>query len=150
MDLSNLKPAPGSTQKRKRLGRGPGSGLGKTSGRGHKGRGARSGGNTPPGYEGGQMPLQRRLPKRGFNNPFRLEYAVVNLGQLEKLFAANDVVDLDTLRAKHLVRRNEKLIKILAKGQLSKALTVKAHKFSEAARAQLEAAGGAAEVIAGA
>ena len=150
MDLSNLKPAPGSTQKRKRLGRGPGSGLGKTSGRGHKGRGARSGGNTPPGYEGGQMPLQRRLPKRGFNNPFRLEYAVVNLGQLEKLFAANDVVDLDTLRAKRLVRRNEKLIKILAKGQLSKALTVKAHKFSEAARAQLEAAGGAAEVIAGA
>ena len=150
MDLSNLKPAPGSTQKRKRLGRGPGSGLGKTSGRGHKGRGARSGGNTPPGYEGGQMPLQRRLPKRGFNNPFRLQYSVVNLGQLEKLFAANEVVDLDSLRAKHLVRPKERLIKILAKGQLSKALTVKAHKFSAAARAQVEAAGGAVEVIAGA
>jgi large subunit ribosomal protein L15 len=150
MDLSNLKPAPGSTQKRKRLGRGPGSGLGKTSGRGHKGRGARSGGNTPPGYEGGQMPLQRRLPKRGFNNPFRTEYAVVNLGQLERAFDANQVVDLDALRAKHLVRAKAGLVKILAKGQLSKALTVKAHRFSAAARAQLEAAGGAAEVIAGA
>jgi large subunit ribosomal protein L15 len=150
MDLSNLKPAPGSTQKRKRLGRGPGSGLGKTSGRGHKGRGARSGGNTPPGYEGGQMPLQRRLPKRGFNSPFRVEYAVVNLGQLDRLFDANDVVDLDALRNKHLVRPKAGLVKILAKGQLSKALTIKAHKFSAAARAQVEAAGGAVEVIAGA
>jgi large subunit ribosomal protein L15 len=104
MDLSNLKPAPGSTQKRKRLGRGPGSGLGKTAGRGHKGRGARSGGNTPPGYEGGQMPLQRASPKRGFNNPFRVEYAVVNLGSSKAVRCANDVVDLEALRAKHLIR----------------------------------------------
>lgn len=150
MDLSNLKPAPGAVRKRKRVGRGPGSGLGKTAGRGHKGRGARSGGNTPPGYEGGQMPLQRRLPKRGFNNPFRTEYAVVNLSQLEKLFSANDVVDLEALRNKHLVRAKAPLVKILAKGQISKPLTVKAHKFSAAARAQLEAAGGAAEVLASA
>jgi large subunit ribosomal protein L15 len=150
MDLSNLKPAPGATRKRKRLGRGPGSGLGKTSGRGHKGRGARSGGNTPPGYEGGQMPLQRRLPKRGFNNPFRVEYAVVNLGQLERAFDAGAVVDVDALRAKKLVRPRALLVKILAKGQVSKALTVKAHNFSATARAQIEAAGGAAEVIASA
>lgn len=150
MDLSNLKPAPGSTRPRKRLGRGPGSGLGKTSGRGHKGRGARSGGNTPPGYEGGQMPLQRRLPKRGFNNPFRVEYAVVNLGQLELYFDAGTVVDIDVLKAKKLVRAKSRLVKILAKGAVSKALTVKAHKFSATARAQLEAAGGAVEVIGGA
>lgn len=150
MDLSNLKPAPGAVRPRKRVGRGPGSGLGKTSGRGHKGRGSRSGGNTPPGYEGGQMPLQRRLPKRGFKNPFRTEYAVVNLGQLDRSFDAGAVVDLDALRAKKLVRPRAPLVKILAKGQLSKALTIKAHKFSEAARAQLEAAGGAAEVVAGA
>lgn len=150
MDLSNLKPAPGSTRPRKRLGRGPGSGLGKTSGRGHKGRGARSGGNTPPGYEGGQMPLQRRLPKRGFNNPSRVEYAVVNLGQLELYFDAGTVVDIDALKGKKLVRARTRLVKILAKGAVSKALTVKAHKFSATARAQLEAAGGAVEVIAGA
>ena len=86
MDLSNLSPAKGATKKRKRLGRGPGSGHGKTAGRGHKGRGARSGGNTPPGYEGGQMPLQRRLPKRGFRNPFRREFAIVNLKELEARF----------------------------------------------------------------
>jgi large subunit ribosomal protein L15 len=150
MDLSNLKPAAGAVRNRKRLGRGPGSGLGKTSGRGHKGKGARSGGNTPPGYEGGQMPLQRRLPKRGFNNPFRIEYSVVNLGQLEKLFAANDVVDLEALQAKHLVRPKASMVKILAKGQVSKPLTVKAHKFSAAARAQLEAAGGSVEELASA
>jgi large subunit ribosomal protein L15 len=150
MDLSNLKPAPGSVRQKKRLGRGPGSGLGKTSGRGHKGRGSRSGGNTPPGYEGGQMPLQRRLPKRGFNNPLHTQYAVVNLGQLEKHFASNDVSDVEALRAKGLVRPNAPLVKILADGEVSKALTVKAHKFSAAARAQLEAAGGAVEVLVGA
>ena len=150
MDLSNLKPTSGAVRDRKRLGRGPGSGLGKTSGRGHKGKGARSGGNTPPGYEGGQMPLQRRLPKRGFNNPFRVEYSVVNLGQLEKVFAANDVVDLQALQAKHLVRPRASMVKILAKGQVSKPLTVKAHKFSAAARAQLEAAGGSVEELASA
>jgi large subunit ribosomal protein L15 len=96
------------------------------------------------------MPLQRRLPKRGFNNPFRVEYAVVNVGQLDRLFAANEVVDLDSLRAKRLIRTKQPLVKVLAKGQLSKPLTVKAHKFSAAARTQLEAAGGTAEVIPGA
>jgi large subunit ribosomal protein L15 len=96
------------------------------------------------------MPLQRRLPKRGFKNPFRTEYAVVNLGQLDRSFEAGAVVDLDALRAKKLVRPRAPLVKVLAKGQLSKALTVKAHKFSASARAQLEAAGGGAEVVASA
>lgn len=148
MDLSNLAPAPGATKKRKRVGRGPGSGHGKTSARGHKGRGARSGGNTPPGYEGGQMPLQRRLPKFGFHNPFRQVFSVVNLGQLEARFEAGAVVDGDALRASGLIRNLKRPIKILADGALSKALTVKAHKFSAAAVQRLQAAGGSAEVIA--
>ncbi len=147
MDLSNLSPAPGATKKRKRLGRGPGSGHGKTSGRGHKGRGARSGGNTPPGYEGGQMPLQRRLPKRGFHNPFRREFSIVNLGQLEAQFDAGAVVDADALKAHGLVATLAKRIKILADGPLTKSLTVKAHKFSAAATERLQAAGGSAEVV---
>ena len=148
MDLSNLAPAPGATKKRKRVGRGPGSGHGKTSTSGHKGRGARSGGNTPPGYEGGQMPLQRRLPKFGFHNPFRREFSIVNLGQLEARFEAGAVVDGDALRASGLIRTLKLPIKILADGTLSKALTVKAHKFSAAAVQRLQAAGGSAEVIA--
>lgn len=146
MDLSHLSPAPGASKKRKRVGRGPGSGLGKTAGRGHKGRGARSGGNTPPGYEGGQMPLQRRLPKRGFRNPFRREFSVVNLRQIESCFAAGTVVDPEALLARRLVRRGRE-VKILALGELTKALTVKAHAFSEAARSRITAAGGSAEVI---
>src|SRR5215510_10340228 len=105
MDLSHLRPASGAVKKRKRLGRGTGSGHGKTSGKGHKGRGARSGGNTPPGYEGGQMPLQRRLPKRGFHNPFRVEYSTVNVGQLDSGFEAGAVVDAEVLHARGLVRR---------------------------------------------
>jgi large subunit ribosomal protein L15 len=147
MDLSTLRPAPGATKKRKRLGRGPGSGHGKTAGRGHKGRGARAGGNTPPGYEGGQMPLQRRLPKRGFHNPFRKEFHIINLGQLETRFDAGAVVDAEALRAKGLVRNLTLPIKVLADGELSKALTVKADRFSAAARQRLEAAGGRAEVL---
>ena len=147
MDLSSLAPAPGATKKRKRVGRGPGSGHGKTSVRGHKGRGARSGGNTPPGYEGGQMPLQRRLPKFGFHNPFRQEFSIVNLGQLETRFEAGAVVDADALRAAGLIHNRKRPIKILADGTLTKALTVKAHKFSAAATARLQAAGGGAEVI---
>src|SRR5215813_9205163 len=122
MDLSGLSHGKGANRPRKRLGRGPGSGQGKTAGRGHKGRGARSGGNTPPGYEGGQMPLQRRLPKRGFRNPFRREYAVVNLGDLEKRFEAQSVVDVEALIAKRLVRSGQ-LVKVLADGELRKALT---------------------------
>jgi large subunit ribosomal protein L15 len=147
MDLSTLSPAPGATKKRKRLGRGPGSGHGKTSGRGHKGRGARSGGNTPPGYEGGQMPLQRRLPKHGFRNPFRQEFSIVNIGQLDTRFEAGAVVDAESLRAQGLVHNRRQPIKILAGGTLSKALTVKADKFSATAKERLQAAGGSAEVV---
>jgi len=147
MDLSTLSPAPGATKKRKRLGRGPGSGHGKTSGRGHKGRGARSGGNTPPGYEGGQMPLQRRLPKHGFHNPFRQEFSIVNIGQLDTRFEAGAVVDAESLRAQGLVHTLRQPIKILAGGTLSKALTVKADKFSAAAKERLQAVGGSAEVV---
>ena len=147
MDLSNLSPAKGSVRKRKRLGRGPGSGNGKTSGRGHKGRGARSGGNTPPGYEGGQMPLQRRLPKRGFRSPFRTEFAIVNLDQLEGSFDAKAVVDVQALVDKGLVRAR-RLVKILGDGKLSKPFTVKAHAFSASAKERIAAAGGQVEVIA--
>ena len=149
MDLSNLSPAPGSRKSRKRLGRGPGSGLGKTSGRGHKGKGARSGGNTAPGFEGGQMPLQRRLPKRGFHNPFRRAFAVVNLGRLEAAFESGAVVDAAALAAHGLVRAGLP-VKVLGTGELSKALTVKAHAFSESAKTRIAAAGGSAEVITGA
>jgi len=149
MNLSDLAPASGATKKRKRLGRGIGSGHGKTSGRGHKGRGSRSGGTTPPGYEGGQMPLQRRLPKHGFHNPFRQEFSIINLGQLEARFDAGSVVDPQALRAHGLVHNLKQPIKILADGQLTKPLSVKAHKFSAAAKQRLEAAGGSAEVVTG-
>ena len=145
MDLSHLQPAPGAMKKRKRVGRGPGSGLGKTAGRGHKGSGARAGGNIPPGYEGGQMPLSRRLPKRGFHNPFRQEYAVINLGSLER-FEAGSVVDLDVFRQTGLVGGRKGKVKILAKGELTKALTVRAHAFSAQAREKITALGGTAEV----
>lgn len=147
MNLSDLSPAPGATKGRKRLGRGTGSGHGKTSGRGHKGRGSRSGGNTPPGYEGGQMPLQRRLPKHGFRNPFRVEFSIVNLGQLESSFEPGTVVDAEVLHTRGLVSSLKRPIKILADGTLSKALTVKAHKFSATAVERLQAAGGTAEVV---
>lgn len=146
MDLTNLSPARGATKARKRVGRGPGSGNGKTAGRGHKGRGARSGGSTPPGYEGGQMPLQRRLPKRGFRNPFRRQYAVVNLKQLDARFEAQAVIDPEALAAKGLASSG-RLIKVLGDGELNKALTVKAHAFSGKARERIAAAGGQAEVI---
>lgn len=145
MDLSHLRPAPGSVKKKKRVGRGPGSGLGKTSGRGHKGRGSRSGGNTPPGYEGGQMPLARRLPKRGFHNPFRERYDIVNLASLER-FAEGSVVDAEALLAAGLVRGKQRKVKILAKGELTKTLTVKAQAFSRQAREKIIALGGSAEV----
>jgi large subunit ribosomal protein L15 len=146
MDLSNLKPAPGSTKKRKRVGRGDGSGHGKTSCRGHKGQGSRSGGNTPPGFEGGQMPLQRRLPKRGFHNPFRRTSAVVNLGQLE-IFDSGSEVTPELLLERRLIRRKDEPVKILADGAFSKRLIVKANAFSSKAIEKLEALGGKAEVI---
>lgn len=145
MNLSSLRPAPGANKERKRLGRGPGSGLGKTSGKGHKGKGARSGGNTPPGYEGGQMPLSRRLPKHGFRNPFRKEYEIINLGNLEK-FSAGTVVDVSTLQSSGLIHGKKK-VKVLADGELTKILTVKAHAFSEKAREKIVALGGSAEVV---
>lgn len=147
MDLSNLHPAPGSRRPRKRVGRGPGSGLGKTAGRGHKGRKSRSGGNSPRGYEGGQMPILRRLPKRGFKNPFRREYAVVNLTALAR-FDAGSVVDPAALAAANLGGRPGTPIKILGNGALDRKLTVKAHAFSAAARAAIEAQGGTVEVVA--
>jgi large subunit ribosomal protein L15 len=143
IDLSNLHPSPGSRRPRKRLGRGIGSGTGKTSGRGHKGRGARSGGNTPPGYEGGQMPLQRRLPKFGFTNPTRKTYEIVRLDQLDR-FAADSTIDAEVLAAAGLVRAGRP-VKLLSNGALTKKLTVKIDKASAAARAAVEAAGGTVE-----
>jgi len=146
MDLSNLKPAIGSTKNRKRIGRGHGSGLGKTSGKGHKGQKARSGGGIKPGFEGGQMPMHRRLPKRGFTPLTKKEYALVNLRDLE-LFEAGSVVDLAVLAQAGLVNRVGDGIKVLGDGDLTKALTVKAHKFSKSAAEKIAAAGGTAEVI---
>ncbi len=145
MDLSNLRPTPGSTRPIKRVGRGPGSGNGKTAGRGHKGKGARSGGNVKPGYEGGQMPLQRRLPKRGFKPIARTSYAIVNVGRLGA-FDAGSTVGPDELRARGLVRRRGP-VKILGEGALDRGLTVHAHAFSEKARAAIEGAGGKAVVL---
>ncbi len=147
MDLSNLRPAIGSTKNRKRIGRGAGSGTGKTAGKGHKGQNARSGGGAKPGFEGGQMPLQRRLPKRGFTPLDKKVYALVNLRDLQNLFEAGAVVDLEALGKAGLVKKIQDGIKILADGDLDKALTVKAHKFSKAAQQKIEAAGGKVEVI---
>src|SRR6478672_18538 len=129
MNLSNLKPAEGAKQTRKRVGRGPGSGNGKTAGRGYKGAQSRSGYSFKRGFEGGQMPLHRRMPKRGFNNLFRKEYAVVNLDQLEGLFDAGAMVTPDTLREAGLVHSLRLPIKVLARGEVTKAFTVQAHKF---------------------
>src|SRR5262249_44711477 len=129
MDLRNLHPSPGSRRPIKRVGRGPGSGHGKTAGRGHKGKGARSGGNGKPGYEGGQMPLQRRLPKRGFKPIARTTYAIVNVGRLAA-FDAGSEVGPEQLRARGLVRRRGD-VKVLGEGSLDRALTVQAHAFSE-------------------
>jgi len=146
MDLSNLQPSYGSTHNKKRIGRGHGSGLGKTSGKGHKGQKARSGGSIKPGFEGGQMPLQRRLPKRGFTPLTRKVYVLINLRDLE-LFDAGSVVDIEALGKAGLVGQLKDGIKILGDGDLTKALTVKAHKFSKSAQAKIEAAGGTVEVL---
>ena len=148
MALNNLRPAKGSVRNRKRVGRGPGSGLGKTSGRGEKGQKSRSGYSRKVGFEGGQMPLHRRVPKRGFTNPFRKEYAEVNLERLEA-FEAGTIVTPEVLREHGLVKSFRDGVKILAKGKLSKALTVRAHKFSAKAQEEIGKAGGKAEVIEG-
>ena len=146
MQLNTIKPAEGAKHAKKRVGRGIGSGLGKTAGRGHKGQKSRSGGFHKVGFEGGQMPLQRRLPKRGFTSPFRKEYAVVNLGQLEA-FEKGSVIDAEALVKAGLVGKIQDGVKILAKGELTKSLVVKAHKFSSAAKEKIVAAGGSVEEI---
>ncbi|PSR21385.1 MAG: 50S ribosomal protein L15 [Sulfobacillus acidophilus] len=145
MRLNDLRPAEGSHQKKTRRGRGLGSGLGKTAGRGHKGQKARAGGRIRPGFEGGQMPLQRRLPKRGFKNPFRVEFEVVNLQQLNG-FEADTVVTIDLMRQHRLIRRNLP-VKILGDGSLDRALVVQANAFSKSAKEKIEAASGRAEVV---
>jgi large subunit ribosomal protein L15 len=146
MDLSNLKPAQGSKQAKKRVGRGHGTGQGTQAGRGHKGAQSRSGYKSKRGFEGGQMPLHRRIPKRGFHNPFRTEYAVVNLDLLADRFDDGTVVTPELLRERGIIRGAQP-IKVLARGDVSKKLTVRAHKFSGKAAEKLAAAGGAAEVI---
>ncbi len=143
MKLHELSPGKGSRKTRKRVGRGPGSGLGKTAGRGHKGGNSRSGHSVRPGFEGGQMPLIRRVPKRGFNNKFRVEYEVVNVSQLAAL---GEKVTPEVLVAKGLVHKGG-LVKVLGNGDLAQAVTVAAHKFSASARAKIEAAGGKCEEI---
>jgi large subunit ribosomal protein L15 len=150
MNLGNLKPAKGSTKKHVRVGRGIGSGLGKTSGRGHKGKGARSGGNTPPSYEGGQMPLMRRIPKRGFrrllkNKKRREEFVIINLKQLAK-FADGATIDSAALIGKNLAKSGLK-VKILGDGELNIKLNVRADAFSQSARDKIAKAGGTAELI---
>lgn len=144
--LSTLKPAVGSRKPRKRVGRGPGSGHGKTSSRGHKGAKARSGGGPAPGFEGGQMPLQRRLPKRGFTNVFRIVYQIVNIDDLNA-FEPQTVVTREALWRSGKIKSADKPLKILGNGELGAALTVKADKFSKMARQKIETAGGTAEEI---
>lgn len=146
MELHNLKPAPGSRQKTKRVGRGIGSGLGKTSGRGHKGQNARSGGGVRPGFEGGQMPLQQRVPKRGFTNIFRKEYVEINLSHLNK-FDNGTEVTTELLKEKGIIKSLKDGVKVLGNGNLEKALTVKVQAFSKSAAEKIAAAGGKAEVI---
>lgn len=147
MKLHQLSPAPGSTSERKRIGRGPASGQGKTAGKGHKGQKARAGRGMRAGFEGGQMPLQRRLPKRGFNNIFAKEIAIVNLSAIDAKFEDGAVVDIDALIASGLVKKQLDGVKVLGNGEITKKLTVKVNAFSESAKAKIEAAGGKAEVI---
>jgi len=146
MQLNEIKPAIGATKNRKRIGRGVGSGHGKTATKGHKGQKARSGGSIKPGFEGGQMPMHRRLPKRGFTPLSKKDYALVNLGQLE-IFEAGSVVDAAALLKSGLISDVRDGIKVLATGDLTRALTVKAHKFSATAREKITAAGGSLEEI---
>jgi large subunit ribosomal protein L15 len=146
MDLSNLKPAIGSTKTKKRIGRGPGSGTGKTAGKGHKGQNARSGGGVKAGFEGGQMPMHRRLPKRGFRSLNKKIFSLVNLSDLE-VFEAGSVVSIDAMGKAGLLKKLNDGIKILGDGELTKNLIVQAHSFSKSAVAKIEAAGGKAEVI---
>lgn len=145
LTLANLSPQKGSTKNRKRLGRGPGTGHGKTAGRGHKGFKSRSGSGIKPGFEGGQMPLQRRLPKRGFNNIFRKEYAIVSLSQLDS-FDAGTAINSRVLLEAGMIRKGV-LVKILANGEVTKSITVKVDKISATAKEKIEAAGGKVELV---
>jgi large subunit ribosomal protein L15 len=145
MKLSDLSPAPGSRKKRKRVGRGPGSGHGKTSCRGHKGQKSRSGGGTKPGFEGGQMPLQRRLPKRGFTNIFQKEYAIINIADLEKLEQTE--ITPEVLVEQGMIKKVMDGIKVLGNGEIRKAVTVKAHAFSASAKEKIVKAQGKAEIL---
>ena len=147
MALNNLRPPKGAKHPRKRVGRGPGSGHGKTASRGSKGAKSRSGFRFKRGFEGGQMPLHRRVPKRGFHNPFRVEYAVVNLDTLAEVFDAGSEVTPEVLRERGLVRKATAKIKVLGRGDIAKKLTVHAHKFSGTAAEKIAAAGGVAEVL---
>ncbi len=147
MKLHDIAPTPGSRHRRKRVGRGDSSGLGKTAGRGEKGQKSRTGAVIRPFFEGGQIPLFRRLPKRGFKNADRIIYALVNLDKLNDNFEAGDVVDFEALRAKKLLAKSDTIIKILANGEITKALTVKAAKFSAAAAVKIQAAGGTVEIV---
>jgi large subunit ribosomal protein L15 len=147
MSLNNLRPPKGMKHPKKRIGRGQGSGNGKTAGRGHKGAKSRSGFHFKRGFEGGQMPLHRRVPKRGFHNPFRVEYEVVNLDTLGARFEAGTVVTLELLAEQRLISSTKKLLKVLGRGEIGKALTVRAHKFSGKAAEKIAAAGGATEQL---
>lgn len=146
MKMNELMPNEGATKKRKRVGRGPGSGLGKTAGRGHKGQKSRSGYSRRFGFEGGQMPLMRRVPKRGFTNPFTKEYVPINLSMLT-VFADQDVIAIEDMIRKGLVKNIKDGVKILGNGEIERAVTVKAHKFSKSAREKIEKAGGTCEVL---
>ena len=147
MKLNELKPAEGSTRESFRVGRGPGSGNGKTAGKGHKGQNARSGGGVRPGFEGGQLPLYRKHPKRGFNNKFATVYATVNVSTLEQKFQNGDIVNLETLLARKIIRKACDGLKVLGDGELTKKLTVQAAVFSAAAKEKITAVGGQAEEV---
>jgi len=147
MSLNNLRPPKGAKHAKKRVGRGQGSGNGKTAGRGHKGQKSRSGYKFKRGFEGGQMPLHRRVPKRGFHNPFRVEYEVVNLDTLGLRFDAGTVITPELLREHRLVPNGKALVKVLGRGEVGKALTVRVHKFSKKTAAKIAAAGRTAETL---
>jgi large subunit ribosomal protein L15 len=145
MRISDLAPEPGSRKNRKRVGRGPGSGHGKTSCRGHKGQKSRSGGGVKPGFEGGQMPLQRRLPKRGFTNIFQKKYSIINVGSLDKI--SESTITPEVLLEEGLIKNTRDMIKVLGNGEVTKAFTVRVHAFSASAKEKISKAKGKAEII---
>ena len=148
LSLNNLHPAPGSTHKKKRVGRGPGSGLGKTSGKGHKGQKSRSGYSSRPGFEGGQMPLQRRLPKRGFTNIFKKQWIEISLAKIEENFNSGDDVTPEILHNRGLIKKAKHDLVILGNGEISKSMNISAHRFTKTAKEKIEKAGGSATEIA--